>query len=288
MVTESALELGDVRFQPRHGVLIRLRRSGAVQRRGTQIDSPLGLDRRRGGGDDRAAARGVGGGGGSLRGGARGSRARRGGHRREALVMPRARPRGRERPPELLALRLRVLEGIAELLVAFALLRGALPESLELASRVGALRLQLPHSQRGISGCVLVDGVEDGDERRLRGGGFGLDGVDRPYRVFVQAALLRRGAVLVLRVRARAVVRVRVRALLVGAAVVVGIAAALVPGDDGLTSRELEEPAEERVLDVGRGRHRRRGIHAGRAGSFGHGDDVILERVPFGGDGVEA
>ena len=286
-MTESALELGDVRFQPRHGVLIRLRRSGAVQRRGTQIDSPLGLDRRRGGGDDRAAARGVGGGGGSLRGGARGSRARRGGHRREALVMPRARPRGRERPPELLALRLRVLEGIADLLVALALLRGALPESLELASRVGALRLQLPHSRRGIRGCVLVDGVEDGDERRLRGGGFGLDGIHRPYRVFVQAALLRRGAVLVFRVRARAVV-VRARALLVGAAVVVGIAAALVPGDDGLTSRELEEPAEERVLDVGRGRHRRRGIHAGRAGSFGHGDDVILERVPFGGDGVEA
>ena len=288
MVTESALELGDVRFQPRHGVLIRLNRSGAVQRRGTQIDSPLGLDRRRGGGDDRAAARGVGGGGGSLRGGARGSRARRGGHRREALVMPGASPRGRERPPELLALRLRVLEGIADLLVALALLRGALPESLELASRVGALRLQLPHSRRGIRGRVLVDGVEDGDERRLRGGGFGLDGVDRPYRVFVQAALLRRGAVLVFRVRARAVV-VRARALLVGAAVVVGIAAALVPGDDGLTSRELEEPAEERVLDVGRGRHRRRrGIHAGRAGSFGHGDDVILERVPFGGDCVEA
>jgi hypothetical protein len=118
----------------------------------------------------------------------------------------------------LLALRLRVLEGIAELLVALALLRGALPESLELASRVGALRLQLPHSRRGIRGRVLVDGVEDGDERRLRGGGFGLDGVDRPYRVFVQAALLRRGAVLVLRVRARAVGFVRARALLVGAA----------------------------------------------------------------------
>ena len=231
----------------------------------------------------------------------------RGGHRRQALDLAGVAARHAQLPPEHLHVRHGILQLLAELLVALALLRGDLAEPLqrrgvETGARVQrgdarARALEVARHRVGVGiavGARLsrvrgVHRVEDFGQKlfhRLRSRSERVHG---SFGVLVQPADVPSGAVLVLGVRSGGGRSVRVRSRRVSASLFVFrhpfvirlLPRALLRRDGFVSARGAHEPAQERVLHA----HVGRGVEVGRVHAAGdprgEGLDVRLQRVPL-------